>query len=179
MVPIYEQGDGRGIGHSMNSFIARFDQICREHEKEGRAKAFAFVFYDFTNGAFRRLLKDQGVFTRLDRLSGHDLSIFYLHARTAHGVEEFNATFVEKLGVEAVPPCIAFFRLSKTGLTDVTVAHIDSTDLIHGFNELHEAIDQYLKGAAASGKYLRWATSSAKWIAKEGVKEAFKKAIGF
>jgi hypothetical protein len=179
MIPIYEQGGGRGIGHSMRSFIDRFEEICRVHAEQGRAKAFAFIFYDFTNGPFRRVLKDQGVFAKLDRLSGDQLSIFYLHAATHSGVQQFNATFAEKLGVEARPPCVAFFRLSKKGVTDVAVAGLDSSDLIHCFNELYGTVEEYLAGAAAQGKYLRWAKSSAKWVATEGIKEAVKKGLGF
>jgi hypothetical protein len=44
MIPIYEQGSGNGIGHGLDSFLNLFDCICSEHRKEGRAKAFAFIF---------------------------------------------------------------------------------------------------------------------------------------
>jgi len=52
MIPIYEQGSGNGIGHGLDSFLNRFDCICSGHRKEGRAKAFAFIFYDFTDKRF-------------------------------------------------------------------------------------------------------------------------------
>ena len=39
--------------------------------REKRAKAFAFIFYDFTDSDLQKILKDQGVFARLDRLAGN------------------------------------------------------------------------------------------------------------
>ncbi len=30
--------------------MERFDDICKEHVEEGRAKAFAFIFYKFNDG---------------------------------------------------------------------------------------------------------------------------------
>jgi hypothetical protein len=74
MIPIYEQGRGKGIGHSSKSFSQRFEELCREHLQEGRARAFAFIFYDFEDQQFRTVLKDEGVFAKLDRLSGSNLS---------------------------------------------------------------------------------------------------------
>jgi hypothetical protein len=57
MIPIFEQGPGKGMGHSLRSFHERFDKIYREHIHVGRAKAFAFIFYDFTDEHLRRLLR--------------------------------------------------------------------------------------------------------------------------
>lgn len=180
MIPIYEQSSGRGIGLSLESFINRFDQICTQHLAEGRAKAFAFIFYDFTNQEIRKILKDQGVFAQLDRLSGKDLSIFFLHTGTAHAIERFNSVFLQRLDIsQAVnPPCVVFFKLSKEKLTDISIAALDSADLIHGFKELYDVIEQYLKQSNATPKYVRWIKGAAKFVAIETVKEAFKYGIG-
>ncbi|MBI5334300.1 MAG: hypothetical protein HZB72_06875 [Burkholderiales bacterium] len=64
MIPIYEQGSGNGIGHSLQSFLACFEKICAEHLAAGRAGAFAFIFYDCTDQALRKILKNQGVFSK-------------------------------------------------------------------------------------------------------------------
>jgi hypothetical protein len=94
MIPIYEQGTGNGIGHSLDTFIQRFDSICTEHERSGRAKSFAFIFYDFNDSDLRRVLKNEGVFAQLDRLAGALLSIFYLHSGTRRSIGLFNAHFL-------------------------------------------------------------------------------------
>lgn len=77
MIPIYEQGSGKGIGHSVESFLARFEEIAISHIDDGRAKSLAFVLYDYHDSEFKQILKDQGVFAQLDRLSGKDLSVLY------------------------------------------------------------------------------------------------------
>ena len=160
--------------------MSRFDQICVEHQKASRATAFAFIFYDFIDLKTKKILKDQGVFSILDRLSGHDLSIFFLHTGTRHAIEQFNNTFLKRLEIDetAAPPCIVFFKLSKKGLTDISVAALESEDLIHGFRELHDVIQSYLKESTAKPKYIRWVKSAAKFVSIEAVKEAIKYGIG-
>jgi hypothetical protein len=63
--PIYEQGRGSGIGLDFKSFHDRFEAICREHLKAQRAKAFAFIFYNFKDRNLRLILKDKGGFAKL------------------------------------------------------------------------------------------------------------------
>lgn len=82
MIPIYEQGDGRGIGYNLDSFVSRFESICQQHIDENRAKAFAFIFYDFTDSSFRKILKDKGAFVKLDRLSCQDkILVFFTYTQ--------------------------------------------------------------------------------------------------
>lgn len=57
MIPIFEQGSGKGIGHSADSFLERFHEIAVDHIEAGRAKALAFVFYDFQDREFKKVLK--------------------------------------------------------------------------------------------------------------------------
>ena len=148
MIPIYEQGTGRGIGHSLTSFLARFELLCQEHLHEGRAHAFAFVFYDFCDEEFRHILRDQGVFAQLDRLSGTNLSLFYLHAGRRGTVERFNAEVLERLGVanDVLLPCVVFFHVKEDKIEDVTVAQLENSNLIHGFHELYGVIERYISG---------------------------------
>ena len=183
MIPIYEQGSGNGIGHGLQSFLARFDEICSRHLAEGRARAFAFIFYDFTDSAFRNILKDQGVFARLDRLSGSQLSVFYLHAGTRASVEAFNAHFFSALGVEekATPPCVVFFRFHDGAIGDIEIAQLESTDLIHGFSELYSAIEKYLSAEPAKpvkpSRAVRWLGGSAKFLSVEAFRAALKRGF--
>jgi hypothetical protein len=171
----------------LDSFLQRFDAICREHVASGRAKAFAFIFYDFTSWELRKVLKDQGVFAQLDRLAGTTLSIFYLHTGRKEAINKFNSVVLEKLGVaeQAVPPCVVFFRLKKDKIQDVAVAQLDSGDLVHGFHELHSVVERYIEadldgaGAGAGVRYLRWLKSSRQFIALELFRASLKKGLDF
>ncbi|MEZ5646851.1 MAG: hypothetical protein R3E99_17135 [Burkholderiaceae bacterium] len=106
MHPMQMQEGDRGVGMGYTAFINRFETICQEHLHEGRARAFAFVFYDMTNGVVRRALSDAQGFRLLHEKTGKDITLFYLHDRAieAHW-RSFNKTFMEALGVEdqAVP----------------------------------------------------------------------------
>jgi hypothetical protein len=183
MIPIYEQGSGNGIGHGLQSFLARFDEICAQHLAEGRARSFSFIFYDFTDSSFRKILKDQGVFARLDRLSGTQLSVFYLHAGTRASVEAFNTHFFSVLGIEekATPPCMVFFRLHDGVIGDIKIAQLESTDLIHGFAELYGVIEKYLSAEpvrpAEPTRVVRWMKGGTKFLSVEVFRAALKKGF--
>ena len=182
MIPIYEQGKGKGIGHGLDSFIARFDSICKEHIQNKRAKAFAFIFYDFVDQDLNRILKDQGVFAKLDRLSGSNLSLFYLHAGTRHAIERFNTAFLAKLSVEGTKtPCVVFFRLKGDRFEDIAVAQLYHADLVHGLTELQGVIEKYINSdLSRPGEVLRslkWLKSGGGFIAIEAFRAALKNAF--
>jgi hypothetical protein len=185
MIPIYEQGSGKGIGHSLRSFQARFDQICAEHLLEGRARSFAFIFYDFTDRELRRILKDEGAFAQLDRVSGTELSLFYLHTGTRAAVYSFNAHFLSALGIEdqASLPCVVFFRVKEKEVVDIEIAELESADLIHGFGELYGAIERYLKRQPAKpqseSRGLRWIKGGAKFVSVEVFRATLRGGLDF
>lgn len=171
MIPIYEQGIGHGIDHSLRSFIVRFEQICREHLHDGRARAFAVVFYDFGDEELRRILRDQGVFAELDRLTATNLSLFYLHAGRRRTVERFNGEFLDRLGLDRDVrlPCVVFFRVREDEIEDVIVAQLENANLIHGFHELYGVIERYINESLShtddQPRYLRLVRSGAQFIA--------------
>ncbi len=183
MIPIYEQGDGRGIGHSLDTFLTRFDAICEQHLNDRRARAFAFIFYDFSDAALRQILHDQGVFAQLDRLAGRNLSLFYLHTGSQQAVMKFNTVFLLKLGVEgsAQPPCVVFFKIARDEINDLRVIQLDHTNLIHGFHELYGVIEAYIKEDLRAEyrppSTLLWLKNSSKFIALEVFRAALKKAL--
>lgn len=184
MIPIYEQGTGRGIGHGLDSFLERFASICDEHLEQGRAKAFAFIFYDFTNDALRQILRDQGVFARLDRLAGTNLSIFYLHSGSAQAVESFNSYFFRELGIEeqASLPCVVFFRVHNGVVEDVEIAQLESADLIHGFSELYESIEPFVRGgnaAPSESRAIRWLKGGTRFLGAELFRAALRRGLEF
>lgn len=174
MIPIFEQGSGNGIGHSADSFLRRFHEIALHNITSGRAEALAFVFYDFQDQDFKKILKDRVVFTILDRLSGNDLSIFYLHSGSNKLLKDFNQIIMTNLGVneQAITPCIVFFKTSPDGFTDISVVRLDSTNLIHGFHELYNVIDIYISGSKIKHeyKYISWVKGSLQFVALESIK---------
>ncbi len=130
MIPIYEQGCENGIGHGLSSFIRRFDQICTEHLSKGRAKSFAFIFYDFTDQAIRKILTNQGVFAQLGRLSGKELSVFYLHAGTEATVKAFNAHFLARSVSKVRPRFPALCSSASARTPSKTLRPLNSKALI-------------------------------------------------
>lgn len=185
MIPIYEHGSGNGIGHGLSSFLLRFDKICTEHLSKDRANSFAFIFYDFNDQAFCKILRDEGVFARLDRLSGKELSVFYLHAGKKAAVEAFNTHFFSMLGVEgqATLPCIVFFRVREGAIEDVEIAQLEGVNLIHGLFVLHDAVRQYLASKTAppaeSYRAIRWLKGGANFLSVELFRSALTKAMEF
>ena len=115
MIRIYEQGKGQGIGHTLEKFSDRFEEICKDHLRQGRACAFGFIFYNFDDREFKRVLRDEGVFTKLDRLSGSDLSIFYLHVGGKTAVERFNTEFLSRLNLseDVSPTCDGLLSVQR------------------------------------------------------------------
>jgi hypothetical protein len=173
MIPVYEQGGGRSIGLTARSFRQRFDSVCEEHLVKGKAEAFSFIFYDFTNSQLRSLLQDQGVFTKLDRLAGKKLSIFHLHDGGRRSVEQFNEEFIRRLGIEeqVTLPSIVFFKLKDGHIEDIVVAPLESATLRHGLHELYSLIERYISEELASGppppEPPRWLKSAGKFVGVE------------
>jgi hypothetical protein len=156
------------------------EDICRGRHKDGKAGSFAFIFYDFLDTGIRKILKDKGVFAKLDRLSGDHLAIFYFHASSYQGTQRFNSAFLSALGLkESIHlPCVVFFKLGESGFTDVAVATLDNTDLIHGFHELYGIIERYLAAQSlkspAGLKFVRWDKATVQSISLEALRIAFK-----
>lgn len=181
MIPIYEQGSGRGIGHTSESFLERFQQIAFDHMDSGRAKAVAFVFYDFNDYEFKEILKDQGVFAQLDRLSGQNLSVFYLHSGSDALLKKFNAKLKTALGVyaRAKTPCVVFCRATDKGFEDIAIANLESPDLINGFHELYGVIESYIGNInlEREPKSFRWIKGASKFVSLEVIKAAIAELI--
>ncbi len=147
MFLISEQRGGNGVGYGLDSFISRFDEICLERQHPGRAQSFAFIFYDFADGDFRKIMKKKSAFTQLDRLVSTKMSVFCLHAKASpESVEKFNRHFLKVLGVDdtAKLPCVVFFQVAGEQVTGIKAVPLDSPDLINGFHELYSVIEKYL-----------------------------------
>jgi hypothetical protein len=158
MHPIQMQEGPRGIGMGYKEFIARFEAICQEHLRDGRARAFAFVFYNMTNGVVRRALSQAHGFRLLHERTGKDITLFYLHdlAIEAHW-RSFNKAFMAALGVEqqAVPPCMVLFRVHGEQVEDVSIYSIDeqTQDPVLIVAELEQYVDDVIKRMNAEGNF--------------------------
>jgi len=183
MIPIHEQGTGHGIGHSLRSFLVRFELLCQEQLRDGQARAFAFLFYDFCDQELRRILRDRGVFAELDRLSGTNLSFFYLHAGRRRTIERFNAEFLERLGVDTDVqlPCVVFFRVNEDRIEDVTLAELENANLIHGFRELYRVVESYIREElyenTGEPKYMRLLKSSTRFVSIESFRVLLRSVL--
>ena len=101
MFPIHEKQGDNVIGCSFKEFSSRFIEICNEHIDNDKAKAFAFIFWDFKNDKLQHILNSyngfrSNEFTKLDRLSGNDLTIFYLDSNNKRLFQQFNRFFIKK-----------------------------------------------------------------------------------
>ena len=146
MVPIFEQGQGHGIGHTFNTFLTRFIKICEEHLQSDRAKAFAFILYDFHDQSTRDVLHNQGGFARLDRLSGHDLSVFYLHSDNKKLLKAFNDIFLRLFDIPTHRqlPFVLFFKLEDKDAKDVEIVELEQSNIMFAFDELYTVIETYV-----------------------------------
>lgn len=183
MIPIYEQGQGHGIGHGFDSFMRRFEKICEEHLKSNRAKAFAFIFYDFEDSAIKKVLKDQGVFAQLDRLSGHDLSVFYLHAGSRRLVNAFNDIFLSAFDIHGKIelPAVIFFTLSRNEVCISEIVELERLDIMFAFHELYEVMKRHIalinntKNVTLPDKFLKYLDITKRIVIEQFVKHILTK----
>ena len=184
MIPIYEQGNGRGIGLGLKEFQSRFLQLCQEHANAGRAKAFALILYDFTDEGLRKILENQSAFTKLDRLAGRELSIFYLHSPGKTAAKAFNDEFLRRHRIEQKVqlPAVIFFRVDADGISDITIAELETTDLETAFHDLYSEIDHYKNGLKSNykGRAIRWITAtSGQVVATAALETAIAKLLQY
>ena len=148
MIPIFEQGRGIGIGHSIDSFFQRFTEICEKSKSENQKKTFAFILYDFNDTTIKRILKDKGVFTKLDRLTGNSLDVFYLNSNDVEIFNNFNKiishsfNFKENLQL----PCMVFFDFFYNEIENVTIVALEQNNVLLGFNEITNVLKNQIIG---------------------------------
>ncbi len=149
MIPIFEQGQGNGIGYSFNTFLSRFVNICGEHLENEKAKSFAFILYDFNNDSIKEVLKNQGGFARLDRLSGTDLSVFYIHSESRNIVNAFNDIFLKvfEINIKFQKPFVLFFNVIDREVITVEIVELEQSNILFAFEELYSIIENYISRA--------------------------------
>jgi len=62
-----------------DSFRDYLLNICKTHQEQNRALAFAFIVYDFYDYTVSKILDDTHYWSSLDKISGKYLSVFYIN----------------------------------------------------------------------------------------------------
>lgn len=138
----------------------------------------------FTDHNFKQVLKNEGVFIELDRLSGRHLSIFYFHTGGRKAIMQFNSELISRLGIEheIYLPCVVFFKLADGGVANISVVTIESDDPITGFQELYSVIEKYICADGAvpnnGSKLFRWIRSAVKFVSLDVLHVGIKAAVG-
>ena len=112
-----------------------------------RAKAFAFILYDFQDIQVKKILRSQGGFAQLDRLSGTDLSVFYLHSGDKRLFKAFNDVFLGAFEIDKIGqrlPLVLFFKIADNEVSSVEVVELEQTNMMFAFKELYEIIENYI-----------------------------------
>jgi len=143
MFPIFEQGKGNGIGKSFKGFFERFIEICEEHLENGNAKTFAFILYDFHDKTLKAILKQNGVFIKLDRLANNKLTIFYLDSENKELLKTFNKVFLGAFEVESDRnlPFVLFFDIYKREVENIEIVELNADNISYAFQNLYSIIE--------------------------------------
>lgn len=182
MYTIFLDGKGRGgsraTGLGYGEFVETFEDICREHVRDKRARAFAFIFYDMINGPVRSALKSARGFEILNEETDKDMTLFYLHSGAVDAYAgAFNQQFMQALNVadQVTSPCIVFFRVTGEEIDDISFRHIDDqTDDEHLIVEaLRRDIADYIDEMNAEGD-LSPLTKVAGWLSKIAFTQALR-----
>jgi hypothetical protein len=147
MVPVYI-GRSRKVSDSFGEFTSEFLKICRSHQEQKRALAFAFILYDFDHPEIRKVLADQDYWDALDHISGTTLTVFSFHIdenrRTgshSHRGETFAESqqfLTQRFGV-AIPkgkPSILFFQVTKEEVSNPCIIAVRANTVEEAFNEI-------------------------------------------
>jgi hypothetical protein len=150
MNPIWiKQINARGVGYDFNQLMERFVQICNEHKETGRAKAFAVILYAVESEELAQLLDDRDAFTRLDRLSGKDLTVFYLDCQSRSILDQFNDTFARLFDVphDTRLPYVVFFSLENDDAVAISIRELTDLKPEFVYHELYSVIASYISSS--------------------------------
>jgi hypothetical protein len=158
MNPIFTASNTKGLnGYWYDEFVSQFDNICKDHLETKRAKKFAFIVYDF-HSATHSVLENQGVFTDLDRLSGQNITIFYLDGQLNEKENNQNILFenlnqvVTELSNQRIKniPFIVFFDFVEGDIENFK-CYVIRDDERFILNDLTNAISKELQPISNEG----------------------------
>jgi len=94
MIPIVANKEHSFDAESFESYIM---ETTKMHKEQGRALAFAFIIYDFDNHTINQILKKEDYWSSLDKISGRNLSVFYINSQSDYYKRRQNEIFQEEL----------------------------------------------------------------------------------
>jgi hypothetical protein len=148
--------------HSVESFKERMIEICNEHREQGRALAFAFILYDFTNPHISQVLANNAYWQALNEISGSFLTVFSLHHQEPpapnynpniiHNMtmvptwsnprDDTNSLIRKYLGedISVTFPAILFFQVDGRSVIDSILIELNEDYIEPSFNEIRSHI---------------------------------------
>jgi hypothetical protein len=146
MFTIVERENRHIKGMGFDEFVKRFDAISQQLVEQNRAKAFAFIFYDFNNASIKDVVAPDGGFLELDRLSAKDVTVFYFHTNSSQKLRTFNEIVINSLGLreDLTLPCIVFFKVKNNEVDEIKVVELIENDYLSAFRELYSVIKSYI-----------------------------------
>jgi len=151
MVPIYLHKNG-GKDYDFNGFRQEFLAICRNHQQQNRALAFAFILYDFNHPEIRKVLADEHYWDALNYISGSSLTVFSFHLDKKHrggpgssasqafaGSQQFVG---KQFGIELPRerPTMLFFQVTGDQVLTPCVLEVRAKTVEDAFNEIHATL---------------------------------------
>jgi hypothetical protein len=148
--------------------------MCNRHRDNGKALAFSFILYDFTNPHLVKILKDQDYWLALNKISGEYLTVFSLHYEFKRKRRPNIAPMLLSLPIDWNPsegtnkliknyfgnisvryPAILFFQVNDNSVIDSLLIELKEEEIEKAFLELKgyikSAVDA-LKGISAGNR---------------------------
>ena len=169
MNPITSYVEGINSAEDLQKYIL---ETCENHRKDGRAVAFAFIVFNFSNPAISKVLKDIDYWNALNEISGKYLTVFYLNYiedkyenNTQGHIGLMNAIDIkgsfghmQKESVSRIlnlaknpnTPFVFFFQTEGKIISDSFVVSLKSDKVEDSFLELN----QHIKNAVDSLKFV-------------------------
>lgn len=167
MIPIQVLKDGQIAPVKKNKLYTDILGLCEEHQSEGRALAFGFLFFDERNPHIRKMLNDHDYWLALDSISGKYLSIFYIVQNSyVFGQDLIEAEDVERRGLFQLEleqirpmlkhyfaveekiklPTVMFFQVRNGMITDYFWVELFEEKIEESFIELKSYISTAIQG---------------------------------
>lgn len=166
MLPVYTVKGQEGLMY--DEFKNNLISICKEHQRKGRASAFALIMYNFHDPHIEKILFDKQYFNSLHNISGSALTIFCLFDKPLkESISKRKKTRISALSFDIKPvitdvdltskyneivtsffgtsefisPSVIFFQVDKDNIIDYFQIELKENLIEAGFNELKQIIE--------------------------------------
>lgn len=174
MHDIFLREAGYAEGFSLQDFDGKFRAICQSHIEEGRARAFAFILFDYGHPEVREVLANQKYWDALNRLSGRYLTVFSINLEREEALRSLSRErgrnpenelildsvndVLEKLFLTNLPsgrPRILFFQVHDGKILTPYVYDLRADSTQSAFQELQDALSNAVESVAKVQSELR------------------------